>query len=84
MAQDFYMLDNEKIDLIECYDSKRYTPSRIKRELLTAGIEPEEYTIITAYAIYWHSNELEFILHTDNKARQKLKLAIRNYGTCLC
>lgn len=74
--QDYYTLDNKKIDLIECYDHQRYTPSRIKAELTRHGIEPGQYEIIKAYAIYYANNYLEFISKTENKKRQAVKLAI--------
>lgn len=80
MNQDYYTLDGKKVDLIECYDAKRYAPSRIRRELSSYGIEPERYDIAKAYAIYYSDNYLEFITKTENKKRDAVKLAIYKEG----
>lgn len=76
MSQDYYTLDDKKIDLIGCYDSKRYTPSRIKQELKRYGIDTDSIEIIKAYAVYYPDNYLAFISKTENKKRQQVKLAI--------
>jgi len=80
MSQDFYTLDGEKIkDIIGIYDYKRYTPSRIARDL-DDYYEPNSYKVITAYEIQHPStNYIEFFSTPHNligREPHKVKLVI--------
>ena len=79
MSQDFYTLDGEKIkDLIGIYDYKRYTPSKIARDL-DDYYEPNSYKVVTAYEIQYGNNYVEFFTTPHNligTENHKVKLVI--------
>jgi hypothetical protein len=77
MSQDFYTLDGNKIEnLIEVYDYKRYTPSKIARDLKDY-FEPNEYEIVTAYMAQYNDNYVEYFSEQENgRPKHKVKLVI--------
>lgn len=78
MNQDYYTLDGQKFDgLIEIYDHKRYTPSKVEKDLKNC-YEPSQYKIVKAFKISHSDNYVEFISEDKSKKLQSIKLIIKN------
>ena len=60
MSQDFYTLDGKRLnDIIGIYDFKRYTPSKIARDL-DDYYDLNSYVLVTAYEVQYPDNYVEF------------------------
>ena len=76
MSQDFYTLDGNKIEnLIEVYDHKRYTFSKIARDLKDC-YNSSQYEIIKAYSVKHSNNYEEFVSTNGTGKRQAVKIVV--------